>query len=117
MSDLVIHYAAYGMKNHKRDVIDILQSRISENDRLNVLVCKKTFGDHYPGESKELWVIYTFNGILHNDTVKEHEVFSIPRFTPEHKDKKMKFGKFEITPFGLMVIAFIVYAFITVATK
>ncbi len=80
--DLEIYYARYGSTVHKRDAIDIIEQQISPHQRLNLLINNDNLGgDFYPGEEKQLHIIYTFNGILYEEKLNEGEILSIPKLT------------------------------------
>ncbi len=78
--DLEIHYARYGSTAQKRDVLDIIEQQVSPHQRLNILVNNDNLsGDFYPGEEKQLHIIYTFNGMLCEEKLSEGEVLSVPK--------------------------------------
>jgi len=86
-NDLEIHYAEYGVDPYKRKsgtykevVIHSINKQISPNDRLSLLVNNYNLGgDFYPGRKKQLYIIYTFNGQLHEETLDEGELLTIPK--------------------------------------
>ncbi len=78
--DLEIHYARYGSDTEKRDVIHFIKARLSPHSRLNLLVNSANLGgDYYPGNPKQLHIIYTFNGVLYEERLDEGEMLVIPK--------------------------------------
>ena len=80
-NDLFINFAGYGTEAYRKDVIDCINEQISPNDRLNLLVSNDNLGgDFYPGQVKQLHIIYTFNGVLYDEWLGEGELLVIPRW-------------------------------------
>ncbi len=111
-NDLEIYYARYGLDAHNRDVFDCINDEISPNDRLNLLVSNDNLGgDFYPGQPKQLHIIYTFNGVPYEERLDEGELLTIPKqsnISDNALSESVGFGLFVLlkgVSFGIGVVA------------
>ncbi len=76
--NLRITQASYGAGNRRRDVTNLLQSRV-RNNRLNVPVNNNTMGgDPAVGQPKDVQVAYEFQGQRRNVRVREGDNLTLP---------------------------------------
>jgi len=99
--NLKIHSALYGYRGYMRDVTNEIDSRRQGNKITLPVINENLGGDWYPGKTKELWLLYTLNGISKFIIVSEGEILTIPKF-----EIVQKITQIRLWPLALIIFIF-----------
>ena len=76
---LKIHSALYVCQGWSKNVKGILKDNVTKWHTLTLPVLNEHLGgEFYPGHQKELWIMYTYDGISESLKLKEGDVLIIP---------------------------------------